>query len=75
MVQGDPRFISTVSQPDDLQGSDSHGPSALLSAPGLSSIHLEAILASCPDPIVGETADGLINYWNAAAEQFYGRSQ
>jgi PAS domain S-box-containing protein len=45
-----------------------------MSAPGLARSHLEAILASCPDPIVGETVDGVINYWNAAAEQFYGYS-
>lgn len=45
-----------------------------MSAPGLPRSHLEAILASCPDPIVGETVDGVINYWNAAAEQFYGYS-
>src|SRR5687768_7124793 len=43
-----------------------------MSAPGLGLSHLEAILDSCPDPIVGETVDGMINYWNAAAEQFYG---
>ena len=45
-----------------------------MSAPGLAPSHLEAILDSCPDPIVGETVDGVINYWNAAAEQFYGYS-
>ena len=45
-----------------------------VSAPDLALSHLEAILASCPDPIVGETIDGVINYWNAAAEQFYGYS-
>ena len=35
---------------------------------------LAAILKSCPDPIIGETLDGIITDWNAAAERLYGYS-
>ncbi|MFT4039759.1 MAG: PAS domain S-box protein [Thermomicrobiales bacterium] len=34
--------------------------------------HTAQIVASCPDPIIGETLDGIINFWNPAAEQLYG---
>jgi len=35
---------------------------------------LAAIVTSCPDPIIGETLDGLITDWNPAAERVYGYS-
>jgi PAS domain S-box-containing protein len=31
-----------------------------------------AILLSCPDPIFGSTLDGVINFWNQAADRFFG---
>lgn len=33
---------------------------------------LAAIVQSCPDPIIGETLDGIITDWNPAAERVYG---
>jgi PAS domain S-box-containing protein len=33
---------------------------------------LAAIVTSCPDPIIGETLDGIITDWNPAAERLYG---
>jgi len=33
---------------------------------------LAAIVNSCPDPIIGETLDGIITDWNPAAERVYG---
>ena len=33
-----------------------------------------AILLSCPDPIFGSTLDGVINFWNQAADRFFGYS-
>ena len=35
---------------------------------------LAAIVNSCPDPIIGETLDGIITDWNPAAERVYGYS-
>lgn len=35
---------------------------------------LEHIFASCPDPIIGKAPDGVITFWNPAAEQLYGYS-
>ncbi len=35
---------------------------------------LAAIVTSCPDPIIGETLDGIITDWNPAAERVYGYS-
>ena len=33
-----------------------------------------AMLLSCPDPIFGSTLDGVINFWNQAADRFFGYS-
>jgi two-component system, sensor histidine kinase and response regulator len=35
---------------------------------------LAAIVTSCPDPIIGETLDGIVTDWNPAAERLYGYS-
>ena len=43
-------------------------------APQLSRAYLSAIFMSCPDPIIGETLQGIINFWNPAAEKLYGYS-
>lgn len=40
----------------------------------LARARLAAIVTSCPDPIVGETLDGIITDWNPAAERLYGYS-
>ncbi len=44
------------------------------SAAQRSRAYLSAIFMSCPDPIIGETPDGVINIWNPAAERLYGYS-
>ncbi|MCA9877150.1 MAG: MEKHLA domain-containing protein, partial [Thermomicrobiales bacterium] len=53
-------------------GHPAAGGNPLLPGVDLPETYLAAILASCPDPIVGEAADGTINFWNAAAERTYG---
>jgi two-component system sensor histidine kinase/response regulator len=40
----------------------------------LTHARLAAVVASCPDPIIGETLDGIITDWNPAAERLYGYS-
>jgi PAS domain S-box-containing protein len=40
--------------------------------PPTSDSRLAAIVTSCPDPIIGETLDGIITDWNPAAERLYG---
>jgi PAS domain S-box-containing protein len=42
--------------------------------PQRSQDYLSALFTSCPDPIIGETLDGTINFWNPAAEKLYGYS-
>ncbi|MDQ2651550.1 MAG: PAS domain S-box protein [Chloroflexota bacterium] len=37
-------------------------------------LDLSALFLSCPDPIIGETLDGVINFWNPAAEKLFGYS-
>jgi PAS domain S-box-containing protein len=38
----------------------------------LTRARLAAIVTSCPDPIIGESLEGIITDWNPAAERLYG---
>ncbi|MFT4040844.1 MAG: PAS domain S-box protein, partial [Thermomicrobiales bacterium] len=47
-------------------------PARHLSEAEITRAHLAAIVNSCPDPIIGETLNGVITTWNPAAERLYG---
>jgi PAS domain S-box-containing protein len=59
----------------ELNDRDRRGGAALLAErqqDELTRARLAAIVTSCPDPIIGESLDGIITDWNPAAERLYG---